>query len=392
MITVNRSKLVRPISSFKMHMKYITLLLLLSVAATLVAQQNINLELIHDGINRAYTVHLPTGYTQGQSLPVVFNMHGFGSNRQQQQFYAGMDPVADANNFIVVYPDGVSAAWNVGWNFGSTADDVGFIDALIDRMISDYNIDANRVYATGMSNGGFMSYVLACALSNRITAIASVTGGMVPGTPANCNPERTVPIMQVHGTADGTVPYNGSAIVVATEETVDFWVGQNNCNATPTITPVPNVNTTDGSTAENFLYTDCDGNTTVELYKITGGGHTWPGADLVIGSTNQDFDASEEIWRFFSQFQLGGTPSSTTNLLAADAVSVFPNPFGQQLNIMTAEDLLSVRIYSLTGRLLINQSPAQGNTVNTATLKPGVYLVRVETGAGVWVERVVRGR
>lgn len=379
------------VSGSNWHMKYLTFLLLTAFAASINGQQNIDQTLTHDGIERAYTVHLPTGFTLDQSRPLVINMHGFTSNRQQQQFYAGMDPVADANNFIVVYPDGIGAAWNVGWSFGSTADDVGFISALIDQLNTDYNVDLNRVYSTGMSNGGFMSYVLACELSDRITAIASVTGGMVPGTPANCNPERTVPIMEIHGTADGTVPYNGSFIVVPTEETVAFWVDKNNCNATPTITSVPNVSTNDGSTAENFLYTDCDGNTTVELYKITGGGHTWPGASVLVGVTNQDFAASEEIWRFFSQFQLDGMPNSTLELLHADAVSIYPNPFAEQLRVV-ADDLLSISVLSLDGKLIFRQLADRGNTVNTAALKPGVYLVRVATKQGVYVERVVRGK
>ena len=167
------------------------------------------------------------------STPLIINMHGFGSNAQEQQFYSEMDQIAHSENIAVVYPEGLNNAWNVFtfWD-GNSYDDVGFISAIIDDIAENFNIDLNRIYACGMSNGGYMSYRLACDLSSKIAAFGSVTGNFMINTELNdcLDQDREIPIIHFHGTADEVVNYfppsfDGSLTV---GESIDFWSDYNN--------------------------------------------------------------------------------------------------------------------------------------------------------------------
>ncbi len=194
--------------------------------------QSIDKTLEWDGITRQYRVYLPADFDETQSLPLVFNFHGYGSSNVEQVFYSQFNDVADEFNFILVYPMGLednTGTTHFNSYFGtSDVDDVGFTSHMIDRIYTDYNIDLTRVYSTGMSNGGFMSYRLACELSDRIAAVASVTGSMAFPQFDNCTPSRPVPTMEIHGTLDATVPYNGATgFIPPIQEVVDFWVTQN---------------------------------------------------------------------------------------------------------------------------------------------------------------------
>ncbi len=253
--------------------------------------QTITGSFIHDGLTRNYRVYLPPSFNASVRAPLVINMHGLGSTAAQQEFYSRFNLVADTAGCVVVYPDAISNEWNIS---GAGVDDVGFISKLIDTMLAKYHIDDSRVYSTGMSMGGFMSYRLACDLSCRIVAIASVTG-LSAANP--CQPDRPVPILQFHGTQDPTVPYGGVS------PTIQSWVQRNNCPGTPVVTNLPDINTTDNSTVTLSDYGPCDDNTEVILYTVNNGGHTWPGATVNIGVTNQDIDASQLIWDFFNQYQ-----------------------------------------------------------------------------------------
>jgi polyhydroxybutyrate depolymerase len=267
-------------------------------------QQTINASITHGSLQRDYILYVPTSYSAGNEAPLLFNFHGYTSNAWQQAFYSNFNTVADDEGFIIVYPEGTldntgTSHWNVGWG-GSTVDDIGFTSALIDSISADYSINQDRVYSTGMSNGGFMSYQLACELSDRIAAIASVTGSMNMGWFNSCNPNHPMPIMEIHGTADGNVPY------ATIPSIMDFWANFNNCNSSAIITNVPNTSTTDGCTAEHKIWENGNNGSTVEHYKIIGGEHSWPGALFPNGVTNQDIDASEKIWEFFNKYDING--------------------------------------------------------------------------------------
>jgi len=272
-------------------------------------QQTINASITHGSLQRDYILYVPASYSAGNEAPLLFNFHGYTSNAWQQAFYSNFNTVADDDGFIIVYPEGTldntgTSHWNVGWG-GSTVDDIGFTSALIDSISADYSINQDRVYSTGMSNGGFMSYQLACELSDRIAAIASVTGSMNMGWFNSCNPNHPMPIMEIHGTADGNVPY------ATIPSIMDFWANFNNCNSSSIITNVPNTSTTDGCTAEHQIWENGDNGATVEHYKIIDGEHTWPGALAIAGVTNQDINASEKIWEFFNKYDINGLINST---------------------------------------------------------------------------------
>ncbi len=352
------------------------MLLVLLFAFRVISQSTVH-TLEHDGLTRSYRLYVPATYTGNAAVPLVFNLHGYTSNAIQQELYGDFRSIADTANFILVHPDGtLDVGGNRFWNaFGASGgvDDVGFISAIIDKIDEDYNIDLARVYSCGMSNGGFMSYRLACELGHRITAVASVTGTMAINAPALCNPAKPTPIMQIHGTVDPTVPYNGNTTMTAIETLVDFWVEKNNCNTTPLLTDVPDINTTDMCTAQHFLYTDGTNGSTVEFYKIIGGAHTWPNAPITIGVTNRDMDASVEIWRFFSQFSNTELMSVAANSFPK-AVACFPVPVQDLLYIRSDNPINRVLIHDVSGKEIFVY---HGNleTINTSSWQPGIYFI-----------------
>ena len=197
-------------------MRLLTTFLFFLVNSISFSQTTVNDSFMHNGLTRTYSFYVPAIYDGSQAYPLVLNLHGYTSNGTEQSFYGNFKPIADTAGFIVVHPEGTiqtgtasTQFWNVGF-FPSNVDDIGFLESLIDTISASYNIDATRIYSTGMSNGGFMSYKLACE-SNRFAAIASVTGSMTGQMQNNCSPIKPIPVMEIHGTADPTVPYNGQS-------------------------------------------------------------------------------------------------------------------------------------------------------------------------------------
>jgi polyhydroxybutyrate depolymerase len=287
------------------------LLILVSFNAYTHAQQTINGTIMHNGILRSYILYVPAIYSSSTAVPLLFNFHGYTSNASQQLVYGDFRPIADTANMIIVHPEGTldvngNTHFNVGWG-GSAADDVGFTEALIDSISSTYSIDQSRIYAVGMSNGGFMSLLLACTLSERIAAVGSVTGSMTPSMISSCNLTHSMPVIQIHGTSDATVPYNGIAgFSSSVENVLDYWVSLNTCNPSPVVENVPNSNVNDGSTVEKYTYENGDNCSEVVHYKVIDGGHTWPGSLIVLAGTNLDFKATKEIWNFVRNYTLTG--------------------------------------------------------------------------------------
>jgi polyhydroxybutyrate depolymerase len=269
-----------------------------------------------EGHEREYLLFIPDSYTEGKQYPLVVYLHSYGWNARRGMEYTHLNEVGNANGFFIVYPNGIDN-WNSGIGDNSAyptkdVDDVGFIDALIDTLSSSYGIDLERVYATGYSNGGFMTYRLACELSQRIAAIASVGGVLSTSVLADCNPDRAVPVLQIHGTRDPWVPLNGATGWHSLDETLNFWVNWNNCIQHAT-TVLPDLDPTDECTAEKTQYTDCTDNSHVIYYEVINGGHSWPGAGSAgyyVGNTNQDFSASVEIWNFFKDYRLSTNGAS----------------------------------------------------------------------------------
>ena len=360
------------------------LLLLLVFTFPISAQQTINESIIHDGIQRNYIVYIPEIYDGSSAVPLVLNFHGYGSNATQQMFYGDFRDIADTEGFLLVHPEGTLSNGNQFWNVGfpgttsSTIDDVGFTEALIDELANSYAIDLDRVYATGMSNGGFMSFLLACQLSEKIAAVASVTGSMTPGTFNDCNAQHPTPVLQIHGTNDSVVPYDGNSIwTLPIVDVVSYWVNYNNCDTTPTTTTFPDLDLSDGSTVEHSVYEDGDLGSTTEHMKVIGGGHTWPGSIINTPGTNQDIDASMEIWSFFSRFDINGPLS--VNEFENRQVSIYPNPTNSTINLsLSFSEEVNYELFSPLGQqLIIGTIKSSNQEIYVSNLPPNIYYLKL---------------
>ncbi len=354
--------------------------------------------LTHDGEVRDYFFYLPSDHNSTDKYPLVLNLHGRGSNAGQQQFLTDMNAVAEANGFITVNPDAISNEWNLLVGLGGV-DDVGFLSALIDKFVADFGADPNRVYSAGMSLGGFMSHTLACEITDKVAAIASVTGSMAAPVFSNCTPTRPIPVMQMHGTADSVVQYTGAPEYAPIEDVVAFWVGHNNCPTTPEIASVPDNDMTDSTTAMKSTYSWGDDSSQVIFYRIEDGGHTWPGGLTLllpgIGFTNQDYVASEVIWDFFDEYDINGkrdkTATSIKSLRPATEVLAFPNPFNESLKLSAVEQGATIRITDINGLIVLQEVSSNSNTrLNTANLASGTYFLTIEGNNGTSIQKIVK--
>lgn len=338
------------------------------------------------GQSRTFIIHLPAGYTAGQSLPLVFVLHGFTQSASAIQSVTGFDNLSDAENFIAVYPNGISNAWNTNSGFpgGSTADDVGFIGALIDTMHASYNIDLSRVYSCGFSAGGFMSHRLACESTARFAAIASVSGTMSDAAFNACSPSKPIPVMQIHGTSDGIVSYTGGIGGKGVDDIISFWKDFQNCPSTASFTALPDT-VSDGSNVEKYEYRPCDSCSVVTLLKVVNGGHQWPGTTNAaggLGNINRDISATKEIWNFFNQFSNTGCQFSTLAEESEIGIGVYPNPASDLFYVETKSSLTQqLRISDMSGRVLHTQELNSGlNTVDVSRINGGIYMVHIVCG------------
>jgi polyhydroxybutyrate depolymerase len=249
-------------------------------------------QLVVNNTNREYIIYVPENFTGTSSLPLLLSFHGLSSNMNFNYDYTNFSELAERENFIVVHPNGIDNRWTVS---ATNNPDIDFIEALLDQLENDYNIASNRIYSTGMSNGGNFSFTLACGLNDRIAAIASVTGLMLQMAIGNCIPSRPLAVLHIHGTEDLIANY---AFV---QGGLDFWTDHNNTNDFPIISDIPNIDSGDGSTVKRFEYLNGNSNVEVQHLKITGGGHEWPGF-----SGNMDINASDEVWNFVKNFDLSG--------------------------------------------------------------------------------------
>lgn len=367
-----------------------TILFIALFSCSIFAQTTTNYTIQHNGVTRDYRVYVPAIYDINSPTPLVFNLHGYTSDNVSQEFYGDFRPISDTANFILVHPNGTFDQYGERWWNAFDVpgvDDVGFISTLIDEVSGSYNIDLNRVYSTGMSNGGFMNYELACNLGNRIAAVASVTGTMTNNKLSSCNPSKPTPAMQIHGTMDPTVPYNGSAQYGAIEDVVDYWVNQTGSNTTPQFTAVPNINTGDGCTAEHYVYSGGQNGSSVEFFKIINGAHTWPGAPVTIGTTNQDFDASVEIWRFFSQYKLNNLLDIEDNI-NENSIAVYPNPSAGNIQIQSTISWDELIMIDMTGRAVQTVNTYAEN-ISIEDLDAGIYSLQFRIGQNLVNKKVI---
>ena len=270
-------------------------------------------EISVQGTTRTYLQHLPPSLKLGHPVPLVLMFHGGDGRAAPMAKFTGFDSLADAKGFIVVYPDGLDRHWNDGRGL-SKADDVGFVRALIDELVRQHLADPKRVYATGISNGGFFSNRLACELSDKIAAIASIAATMPEVLMPVCKPSRPVSVMYMQGTKDPLVPINGGTIgpqhgtAVSLQQAEEFWRTHNGTSVKPTSEDLPDV-AHDGTGVHRDVYANGKEDTEVVIYTINGGGHTWPGGPqylpaLLVGKVTQNLQATPVIWEFFQKRSL----------------------------------------------------------------------------------------
>jgi len=250
------------------------------------------------GFNRSFIVHTPPNFNYAtESLPLLFILHGYTGRASLIRQYSGFDQIADQERFIVVYVQGTTDIFgNTGWNVDvvpsfNNVDDVGFFQALIKYFTTTYNVDSAKIFSSGMSFGGFMSYRLACEL-NEINSIGSVTGSMAGYY--ECNPPKKTSVIHFHGMEDTIVPYNGAEWSYSAEAAHLFWKNHNQCTS-QTETTIPDFNG-DGEYTLHLVSSNCEGNKKVELYSLEGEGHTWLSKEW-----GHDINASELLWQFFQK-------------------------------------------------------------------------------------------
>lgn len=276
------------------------------------------------GRNRSYYVYVPPGVTNADTLSLVFAIHGGGGTAQglQRMTRRRYNELAIEHRFLVVYPNAISKTWNSGRleilkPKNKNVDDVGFLVAIVQKLKSEFNIYESRVFASGISNGGFMTNRLLCERPDVFKAGAVVTATMAEDFVADCKPEEPTSLMVINGLDDPLVPYNGGDIkigkrgksrgkVISTDDYISFWLDKNGCDVMTRKDFLINGIPDDGTRVLRASYSGCDKNNKVVLYSIEGGGHTWPGGrqylgERWIGKTTKEFNACDAIWAFFDE-------------------------------------------------------------------------------------------
>ena len=367
----------------------------LCLSVTSFGQKTVTGTITSDNVKRSYRLYIPKSYTGATPVPLLFNFHGYTSNATQQEFYGSFKAIADTANFLVLLPEGLPLiGTNTGFNNfslpGVKPDDVLFTSDLIDSISARYSVDRNRIYSTGMSNGGFMSYDLACFLSDRIAAIASVAGSMIPLHLNTCQAKHPTPVMQIHGTTDPVIPYDGVGPLVTSihmDTLLNYWVNFNRCNPQPVKINIPNANTADNCTAERYIYEGGQNGSTVEFFKIIGGGHTWPGTIIPSGSgnTNRDFNASLAIWQFLSKYRLNQVSAASQSVAANADFSISPNPSNGQFQLKSEyPGNCTLYVYNAVGVLQQQQNISEG--ISPFTLQesaPGIYFYQIRDNSNL---------
>lgn len=272
-----------------------------------------------DGNARSFIVYMPKGYNNAGKMPLIFAIHGGRGTPEGMIKIADFKAIADRDRVVLVYPAGIQNNWNDGRPTTPNQlgiNDVGFFNELCEYMIGNYPVDGTKIYATGISNGGFMSSRLGCELSARIAAIAVIAATMEASSIApGCNPGKPVPAIYIHGTSDPLVPFTGGQMttdgtaggdVLSHFEVISKWVTVNDCSPVPSVVDLPDL-AADGTTIRQRVYSGGTNGAEVVSYVILNGGHTWPQGfqylnETIVGKTSQDMNACEVIWTFFKRF------------------------------------------------------------------------------------------
>lgn len=377
----------------------------------------VNAQYTHMNINgsqRSYLLHLPASYDPSVDYPLLMALHGNGSNGVQMSMLTGFNDLANNEEFIVVYPNAglPSSIFDVdAWNYelpSSVSENADFFLALTDEIANNYSIDMDRVYLTGFSGGGYMTYEVLCDLQNKFAAFA-VNAGLLSNT-FQCSVSKTIPILHIHGTEDLRVTYDASAIDeterMGVEDGMQFWANFNGCSINPVIEDIPNINLQDNCSVEKWSYTPFDMSCSqVILYKILSGGHHWPDSPIDIealtgidyGHWNKDINCSQVIWDFFYQHTL--TCDSINNDLSsmesnASRVSLYPNPFSNffVVEVDSVQSFVEIKVFDLDGRILKTKQylSLKKCTLDISDLSDGIYQLQIITNNFDEIMKIVK--
>lgn len=332
---------------------------ILFLAANLFGQTG---SFVSGGQTRTFYAHVPSGL---QNPPLVISMHGMGGNGSQQRQMSRFDQLANRENFVVVYPDGINSQWDIS---GST--DVNFLLALIDTMHARHGIDRNRVYATGFSMGGMMSYKLACSAADKIAAIGPVAGyplgGMIGRT---CSPARPVPIIHIHGSIDNVVSFPGLASYISQ------WVEKNGCPGTAQITQ-PYPESKPSSKVKKEYYGVCNQESEIIVLTVEGMDHAYPGS---FGSS--DINASEEIWAFFKTHAPGSIDVGYFSQSKGYSPRISAFYKAGKIHLQNRQEIRSIRVMDLSGKIICTfkagKEPVKAVSFPLNRTTRGVYLIDV---------------
>jgi polyhydroxybutyrate depolymerase len=351
------------------------------------------------GTYRIYKLFLPSDYPNQVTYPLIINLHARCSNMDEHIGYSNMNAVADTAKFIVAYPLGLkdpNDPFNcLDWNDNGRHkwDDVAFISALIDKLIAENNVSADKVYSCGFSRGGALCYTLACELSNKIAAIAVISGGfsinpLINSKQYSCQSVTSKPVLIMHGDNDPDINYNGYPNYWPSIDTIlSFWGSKNNCTQGFSTIQIPDNNTADNCSVTKYVYNSCP----LTFYKITDGRHSWPGSQgtilIEIPPKNLDINASVEIWNFFKE------QSSFTSVkekeIPSDKISIFYNPGNNEINIMCPiNDNTSIVISNVMGQILINTQ--NKNVIDISNLSKGLYFILVRQGNNSYSQKLYK--
>ncbi len=357
-------------------------------SSSLNAQQFLSKTIEHDGITREYTLYIPSNYNDFSELPLIFNFHGGSGDIASQIVISDMRTLADRDGFLIVYPQALpdpNANGSTLWTHKepSSIDDVFFVEAMIDALAMEYNVDEERVYACGYSNGGEFSLELACRLSHRIAAIGTVARSMYIETFEACDPSRPIGIISIQGTRDDYegITFGGITYYISMDDLNDYWVTFNNTDSSPTIIDLPDTNISDGSTVEKYSWENGEACLSVLHYKVIDGGHDWPGS-----FGNMDIDASVEIWNYVSLFDLNGligceSLSSNESLDQENKIEVLNNPTDGEIVIQISQNNFPFKyeLFSTNGQLVLSGEILHTNySIDLSHLPNNLYYLSID--------------
>jgi polyhydroxybutyrate depolymerase len=388
------------------HILILTFAFILFVNTRAISQTSTNTTIMSGGTVRSFRTYVPAIYTGQEARPLVLQFHGSGGTSLSFQNLTNFRAVADTANFILVTPQGtVFPQWGfTDWNgyISDTngLDDALFVEDMLDTLIKQYNIDTSRIYTSGWSAGGFFSNYLGWKLGHRIAAAGSVSGGMTDTMLQYITPPRPFSYMEIHGTEDPVVPYEGGLsvgqVLLHTDTVIQFWIKSNECNLVPTISDMPNTNVFDGCTAQRFVWANGACGTEVQLLKITGGRHGWPNWTS-LSATCKDFYADIELWRFFLNHSLECEVSNSIEVELAAELVIWPNPTRDVLHFDSSRDqnmnqIDAITITDMYGRILLRKDLAkqQQSSLDISEFPSGGYFIIFQSeGYTVKVNRFV---